>query len=199
MKFRLIETRRALSALFVASALAGGMGLTNDTHAAPAAGMGGGMAQASGMQPKGQHRHGKHGGGHSKHGHKSCGLRGREDCGKHLLGDCWKRTLSVPQKARLDQIHANHAKIKAPLKARIEALKVDLAVMATAPQPGKAAIDAKIEELMRLKGQMLGAKYGYIAAQRQVLAPPQQVSFDMETIHRAMHGKEGRDCKGGRH
>ena len=81
----------------------------------------------------------------------------------------------------------------------IKVLKVDLAVLSTAPQPDKAVIDAKIKELIELKGQLLGAKYGYIAAQRQVLTPPQQVSFDMDTIHGAMHGGKGKGRHRGKH
>lgn len=197
MNFSTIKTTRILPALLVAATLTGGVVFVQEADAAPGAGMGGGM-QGGGMQGKGMQGKGMHGGGHRKHGAGGC-KHGCGSCGKHLYGGCWKKTLSAEQKARLDQLHVNFAKTKAPLKARIKVLKLDLTILAIAPQPEKAVIDAKIAELLRLKGQMLGAKYGYVAAQRQVLAPQQQVAFDMEQIHRAMHGKQKKGGHGGRH
>lgn len=197
MSFRFTRIRGFLPALFVAGVLTAGLTFAQEVDAAPGAGMGGGM-QGGGMQGKGMHGKGVHGGRHGKHG-QGGGKHGHKSCGKHLYGDCWKKTLSAEQKVRLDQLHVNFAKIKVPLKVRIKVLKVDLAILATAPQPDKAAIDAKIAELLRLKGQMLGAEYGYVAARRQVLTPQQQVSFDMGTIHEAMHGKEGKGPHGGKH
>jgi hypothetical protein len=81
----------------------------------------------------------------------------------------------------------------------VKAVKADLAVLVTEPQPNKAVIDAKIGELVRLKGEMLGAKYGYLAAQRRVLTPAQRVSFDMDIIRDAVHGRKGRGGHGGKH
>lgn len=197
MSFSMIKIPRILPALLVAATLTGGVVFVQEADAAPGAGMGGGM-QGGGMQGKGMQGKGMHGGGHRKHG-AGGGKHGHGSCGKHLYGGCWKKTLSPEQKARLDQLHVNFAKTKAPLKARIKVLKLDLTILAIAPQPEKAVIDAKIAELLRLKGQMMGAKYGYVAAQRQVLTPQQQVAFDMEQIHRAMHGKQKKGGHKGRH
>lgn len=186
-------------------ALIGGAGMAQSaqTTVGPGPGMGGGTgvmgspacAMRGGMQGQGRHRQGMEGRGHKKHGKHQCN-HGQARRGQHLFGGNWTQSLSGAQKVQLDQLHVNHARIKAPLKARTKALKVDLAVLATAPEPDKAVIDAKIEELLKLKGQLLGAEYGYIAAQRRVLTPLQQVSFDMEKIHGAMHGKKGKGGKG---
>jgi Spy/CpxP family protein refolding chaperone len=196
------RTSGLLSALLVAFAFAGGLAFAQEVDAAPGSGMGDGMqgggGHGKGMQGGGMHSKGMHGGGYGRHG-KGEGKHGMQHCRKHLFGDTWKKTLTAEQEARLDQLHVNFAKIKAPLKARTKALKIDLAILVTAPQPDKAVIDAKIAELLKLKGQMMGAKYGYIAAQRQVLTPQQQVSFDMDTIHKAMHGKKGKQQHGGGH
>lgn len=190
--------------------LIGGSGMAQSEQTTvgtgPGMGMSGGMGQPQGadctmhggMHGKGKHRQGMKGGGHAKHG-KHHGQQGRTRFGQHLFGGHWSQSLSNQQKAQLDQLHINHTRIKAPLKARIKALKVDLAVLATAPEPDKTVIDAKIEEMLKLKGQLLGAEYGYIAAQRQVLTPMQQVSFDMEKIHGAMHGKGGKGGKDAKH
>ncbi len=201
MKLRLNNTPGILPVLLIASALVGLPAFAEETLAAPgsgmAAGMGGGMVRG-GMQGKGKQGNCKHSGGHrrhcmheKKHGHKACG--------KHRDDSAWRDSLSPEQELQIDQVHVNFAKTKAPLKARIKALKVDLAVLATAPQPNKAVIDAKIKELLELKGQLLGAKYGYIAAQRQVLSPQQQVSFDMDVVRKAMHGKKDQGSQCGRH
>ena len=192
-----------LPVLLVASALSGPLTLAEEARATPGdavqgAGMQGGGTSGKGMYGKGMHGKGKHAGRQGrrcdlagKHGHKGCG--------KHNGAHAWKRALSPEQRARIDQLHVNFAKTKAPLKAKIKALKVDLAVLAATPQPDKAVIDSKIEELLKLKGQMLGAKYGYIAAQRQILTPRQQVSFDMDVVQDALHGKKGEGTHGCRH
>ena len=202
MSIRSKQTRRLGPTLLAVLVFTGGSFMAQSAQSAPGPGMGGGMAQPGGamqggMQGKGRHRQAMQGCGHAKHG-KRHGKRGRTSCGKHLFGGCWKHSLNAEQKARLDRLHINHARIKAPIKARIKALKVDLAILATTTEPDKAVIDAKIAELLEFKGESMGAKYGYIAAQRQVLTPAQQVSFDMEQIHGAMHGKmHGKMGKGG--
>ena len=196
------NTRYVLTTIAVL-ALIGGSGMVQSEQTSAGPGMGGmGRAMHGGMQGQGKHRMGMKGGGHGEHGKhqgKHQGKRGHKGCGQHVFGGSWIHSLSNQQKARLDQLHVNHARIKAPLKARIKALRVDLAVLATVPEPDKAVIDAKIEEMLKLKGQMLGAEYGYIAAQRRVLTPAQQVSFDIEQIHGAMHGKKGKGGEGKKH
>ncbi|MEA3278053.1 MAG: hypothetical protein U9Q81_22755 [Pseudomonadota bacterium] len=199
MNIRLIRTSVFLTALVVVSALVSGMAFAQAAAATPGPGMGTGMQQPGGpgggipglRQGKGKQGAGKHGGRHGEHG--------KGQGGKHLFGEIWNKTLTDEQKAQLDQLHVNYAKIKAPLKSRVKALQVDLAVLSTAAEPDKAVIDAKIAELLNLEGEMMGAEYGYIAAQRRVLTPEQQVSFDMATIHKAMHGKEGKEGHRGKH
>lgn len=142
---------------------------------------GGGM-HGGGMHGEGMHGSGYHGG--CKHG------------ASHLYGDDWRTTLTDEQTSQLDRLHVAYAKTKAPRKARIQALKVELTVLATAAAPDKEAINAKIDELLEIKRESMRAKYAYLAAQRQVLTPDQQVSFDMQMIQKAMHGKRG---KGGHH
>lgn len=150
-------------------------------------GGGKGMHGRKGM--RGEHGGGmRHGGGKGMHGgHGGAGGHG----GPQLYGPSWKETLTDGQKAQLDALHRDYARTKAPLKAGIKALKVALAALATAPEPDTQAIEAKIDELLALKRDAMRAKYAYVAAQRQVLSEEQRVSFDMHSIHRAMHGKKG--------
>jgi hypothetical protein len=91
----------------------------------------------------------------------------------------------------------NYAKNKLPLKSKIEALRVQLTALATADESQTGATATKIDELLATKREMLLAKYAHIADQRALLTPEQQVPFDMDVIHQAMHGERGA-CEYGR-
>jgi Spy/CpxP family protein refolding chaperone len=132
---------------------------------------------------------GKGGGHKGRHGAGMEGKHGKDGHGGHLFGEDWRNMLTAEQKLQLDRLHVEFAKTKVQLKAQIKALKLQLAVLATSEQPQPAAIDAGIEEVLAVKRQLMSAKYGYIAAQRRVLTPEQQVSFDLEVLKRAKHGK----------
>ncbi len=146
-----------------------------------------------GKGKQGMHEGKKGHGGCKKHGAKS----GASASDKHLYGANWKQSLTNDQKAELDRLHLQYARIKAPLKAGIKALEVQLAVLATSGDSNPKAIDGPLMDLVLAKQEMLRAKYKYISAQRQMLTPQQQVSFDMEVIHKAMHGKKDKEKKGG--
>ncbi len=93
---------------------------------------------------------------------------------------------------KLDTLRVEYAKHKAPLKAKAEAIKLELAVLATADTPDDKAIDAQINSLMELKREMKQHKYRYIAAKRQVLTDEQRPSFDMDVLKRAKkNGRKG--------
>lgn len=190
-----------LSTLILLTGLAAGVGIVQaEQH-------GGGHAMhGSGKGMHGGHGGGKHGGGMQgagKHGgckHKGGKHGGMHSGGKHsgprLYGEDWRKSLTDEQKAQLDRLHLAYARTKAPSKARMKALEVELTALATAVEPSWQVIDARIDELLQIKRQAMRAKYAYIADQRRVLTPEQQVSFDMQMIHKAMHGKKG---KGGHH
>jgi Spy/CpxP family protein refolding chaperone len=190
-----------LSTLILLTGLAAGVGIVQaEQH-------GGGHAMhGSGKGMHGGHGGGKHGGGMpgaGKHGgckHKGGKHGGMHSGGKHsgprLYGEDWRKSLTDEQKAQLDRLHLAYARTKAPSKARMKALEVELTALATAVEPSWQVIDARIDELLQIKSQAMRAKYAYVADQRRVLTPEQQVSFDMQMIHKAMHGKKG---KGGHH
>jgi hypothetical protein len=137
-----------------------------------------------------QHRAGKgHHGGCDKHG--KAGHPGTGKGAKRLYGEHWKHSLTAEQKAELDRLHLEYARTKAPLKAGIKAMKVRLAVLATSGSATQDDMNGPIMDLLLAKQEMVRAKYNYIAAQRNVLNPEQRVSFDMEVIHKAMHGSKG--------
>lgn len=182
-----------LTVLVLVAGLAGGLGLVQaDQHGGghEMHGTGKGMhgGEGAGKHGGGMHGGGKHGGGMRGGGMHGGGKHG----GSHLYGDDWRETLTDEQKDQLDRLHVAYAKTKAPRKARMKALKVELTSLATAAQPDTQTIDAKIEELLQIKRAAMRAKYAYIADQRKLLTPEQQVSFDMQMIHKAMHGKKAR-------
>ena len=145
-----------------------------------------GMGEHAGMQHRA--RKGQHGGcdKHGKSGHAKAGKGGQ-----HLYGAHWKHSLTAEQKAELDRLHLEYARTKAPLKAGIEAMKARLAVLATSGSATQDDMNGPIMDLLLAKQEMMRAQYNYIAAQRNVLNPEQRVSFDMEVIHKAMHGSKG--------
>ena len=195
MKKSLIGTSGLVAALAVFTALAqpeSGSSPPAESSSAQQTSPGGGMQacrQGKGMRGSGHagmHHKGMHSGGRGKHG----GGQGKAHDGPHLFGASWTKTLTVEQKLDLDKLHLAFARTKAPLKASVKALKAELAVQMTTEQPDKEALNSRLDELLRLKGEMLRAKYAYVAAQRQVLTPEQRVSFDMMVIHKAMHNKK---------
>lgn len=137
---------------------------------------------------RGMHR-GQGGGKHSKgkHGQHSGGKHGKH--GHHLFGNPWKKTLTDDQKAKLDQLHAAHARHIMPMKARMKAIKIELATLATAETPDTQAMQRRINELLEVKREILTQKYLYIAAKRSVLSPAQRPSFDLNVIHESSHAK----------
>ncbi|MDJ0890184.1 MAG: periplasmic heavy metal sensor [Gammaproteobacteria bacterium] len=157
-------------------------------------------------------RHGSKGThpGHQGHGCKRQGHGGHHGCGgkmgrhgghhghaahhgKKLFGPHWRTTLSPEQANELDRLRVEHAKRKMPLKAKAKAIKLELTALATADEPGTSTMDARIDELLAVKGEMLKHKYAHIAAMRKVLTPEQRVSFDMDVLKRSKQkGKKHR-------
>lgn len=151
--------------LLLVSTLLGSIGLTTAAWADPGPGM---------MYGGGRHM-GMHG--------------GQDGC-----GPSWKDTLTDEQRAALAKLKLDYLKVKAPIKAKIKNLKVELALLVTTDKPDTNAINKKIDELTKLKNDKLKEKYKYIAAKRKVLNAEQQVLFDMRVMQKAMHGKGKGQC-----
>lgn len=149
-----------------------------------------GHGQGHGM---GGHGGKKHHGGCKKHGAMAHG----DKAGKHMYGPDWRQSLTGEQKAELDRLHLQYARTKAPLKAGVKAMEVRLAVLATSDNPNMEQMEGPMMDLLLAKQEMMRAKFNYIAAQRKVLTPQQRVSFDMDVIHKTMHGDVHKKSKGG--
>jgi len=126
------------------------------------------------------------------HGH---GMHQGMHGGAGMCGTSWKDTLTDEQRTALAKLKLDYMKVKAPIKAKIKSIKVDLAMMVTTDKPDMNAINKKIDELTKLKSDKMKEKYKYIAAKRKVLTAEQQVLFDMRVIQKAMHGKDKGHCK----
>lgn len=167
----------------------GGGGGGHDGH--------GGDGGDGGGHGKMSHGGGKGGGhGDGDGGHGKGGGHGK-DGGPQMYGEAWKASLTAVQKAELDRLHLELARVKAPMKAMAKALEVQIAVLSTSPQPQLEALEAAISQRLDAEREILRAQARYVAAQRAVLTPEQQVSFDLHTIHGAMHGQDGKGHGGG--
>ena len=153
-------------AILIAGALSIHASVGADSHH-PGAGRHHGMSKG-GQGMRGHHRH--HGALH----------------GTQLFGPSWKQTLTQEQTKKINQLHADLAKTKAPLKTRMTLAKVELAVLLTTNDaPDTGAIDQKIREILELKGQILREHSNHVIEMRQMLTPEQRASFDMHVLRKA--------------
>ncbi len=108
-----------------------------------------------------------------------------------MFGPSWTQTLTAEQIIKINQLHADLAKTKAPLKARMTVARTELAVLTTADAPDTGAMDEKIQEILKLRGRMMRAHSDHVIEVRKMLTPEQRASFDMHVLKRAgkRHGK----------
>ena len=104
-------------------------------------------------------------------------------------GSSWKESLTKVQGDKLKKMKVDYLKVKYPMKARMKTIKIDLAVLATADAPNQKAIDAKIDELLALKKNLLKAKYAHKITVRKELKPEQKVAFDKHILKKAKRKK----------
>ena len=115
------------------------------------------------------------------------GHGGEKAAGHHSAA--WKQSLDKAQKDKLKKMKVDFLKLKFPLKARIKTIKIDLAILAMADTPDQKAIDAKIDELLALKKQILKSKYAFKVSIRKELKPEQRAGFDKHQLKRAKRNK----------
>jgi len=101
----------------------------------------------------------------------------------------WKESLTDVQKEKIKKMKVDFLKVKYPMKARMKTIKIDLAVLATSGSPDQKAINAKIDELLALKKNLLKAKYAHKIAVRKELKPEQKVVFDKHMLKKAKRKK----------
>ncbi len=140
-------------------------------------GMGGGhhdMGAAKGQHGgmgKGAHAAGKHKGGHNK-------KKG------HNMSPHWAKTLSDEQRVAIDKMHLKLSSLHVVLKARAGLLQKELNVMTAKDGADKNAIDAKIDELMAVKAEIMKHRYDHLSEMRAALTGQQRISYDMAILNR---------------
>ncbi len=181
--------------IFLIGATAASLAVAPSSLAAQHGGQGmQGAAGHHGAQHQGYGAHMGHGGHHGqgaqkgRYGaHHGQGGQDGHHGKKKLFGPHWKTTLSPEQAKELDRLRVEYKKLKMPLKGKAKAIKLELAVLATADEPDTEAVNARIDDLLALKQEMMRHKYTHIAAKRRLLTPEQRVSFDMDVLKRAKH------------
>ena len=132
-----------------------------------------GWASAEPEAPSAHHEApGADSGSHDDAAHKST----------HNFTDHWVKTLSGEQKTRVDMMHLELDRELVVLKAQEELAQKQINVLVTRDNAASNAVNAKIDELMGIKKQILRARYAHILEMRTMLTPAQRISYDMETL-----------------
>lgn len=109
--------------------------------------------------------------------------------GGYMYGARWRQSLSDEQRAKIEKLKLDFVKKKVALKTRKGALKTDLALLTTKDNASIAEINRKIDQLVKLKKQLLRMKYSHLVAVRKELTSEQRVSFDLAVIRKSRRGK----------
>ena len=110
-------------------------------------------------------------------------------------GKFWKG-LTDKQRSEIMSLKLNYTKKKLLIKAKMKQAKIEMATLMTSDSPNRSAINKKIDALLALKKQALGAKVDFKLAVRKLLTKEQQVGFDMKLLKHMAKGKKG--CNRGR-
>ena len=123
----------------------------------------------------------------------------RHDAGRHGDHDgrgrwarAWKRTLTDEQRAQVDGMHLDLVRKRSPLEARRRLARLELGLLATHDTPDMDAMNAKIDEILKLQRELMKARVAHIAEVRTVLTAEQRVSFDMGVLERMKRMRRGR-------
>lgn len=100
----------------------------------------------------------------------------------HNFTDHWVKTLSGDQKKHADMMHLELDRELVVLKAQEELAQKQINILVTRDNAAINAVNAKIDELMGIKKQILRSRYAHILEMRTMLTPGQRISYDMETL-----------------
>lgn len=155
--------------------LTGGLGLATNSLADPEDRMGYGRHHMGYGEHMGYGRH--HSDEMPHHGYSR---KGKE----------WKKTLTDEQRKEIDKLRLAYKKEKYLLKSKTKQAKVEFALLITEDSPDQSAINKKIDQLTKLKGDKLRLKAEHKIQVRKVLTPEQRVKFDMAVLNKAYKGKK---------
>lgn len=116
--------------------------------------------------------------------------------GMHHEAGNWKATLTAEQQQQISKLKLDFKKKVLPIKAKIKQAKIELAMLITSDKPDQKAIDKKIDEILKLKGEKMRAKARHKVEVRKVLNEQQRVAFDLHMLTKASRDKQGAHHQG---
>ena len=124
-----------------------------------------------------------HGSNHAmeKSGHSHHGDEGGN--AKHAM-PAWAKTLTKDQKKAVEEMHHKLDKDQKPFKQKEKALQQTLNELAIKDNADLSQINAKIDELMAAKNQILRLRYAHLVEMRAVLTKEQRPSYDASVLKR---------------
>ncbi|MFQ5486827.1 MAG: Spy/CpxP family protein refolding chaperone [Gammaproteobacteria bacterium] len=123
-------------------------------------------------------------GGEGKHAHgKDAAPAAKKQA--HHFAPHWAKTLNDGQKLQIDRMHLALERQLVVLKAREDLLQKELNALTARDDADPAAIHAKIDELIAVKGEIMRRRYDHIVEMRGVLTPEQRISYDMGVLGRS--------------
>ena len=108
----------------------------------------------------------------------------------------WKDTLTQEQRQQVAKLKLDFKALAIPNKAKIKQVRIELALLVTADEPDQNAIDKKVDEILKLKGENMRAKARLGIAIRKLLNEAQRVQFDLHVLKKASQGKKRSHYKG---
>lgn len=126
-----------------------------------------------------QDGHGSH--AMEKSGHSHHGDEGGKS--KHKM-PAWAKTLTKDQKKAVDEMHHKLDMDQKPFKQKEQALQQALNELTVKDRADVSQINAKIDELMAVKNQILRLRYAHLVEMRAILTEKQRASYDASVLKR---------------
>ena len=124
---------------------------------------------------------------HSQHGHGMSKMHHDDD---------WHATLSKPQQIKVDKSHLTYLQKVSPVKAKIKAARIELALLVTKGTQNKDEIEKRdadiattVAEIARLTGEKMQLKAVHQIEVRAILNEEQRMKFDLHVLNKASQGK----------
>ena len=104
--------------------------------------------------------------------------------GLHMFSAAWMHTLSDEQKAKIDKMHLDVAKVENLLRAKTSTAKMELNLLALEEKADMKNINNKISEIADLEAGIMRNRFAHIVEMREALTPQQRISYDMSVLKR---------------
>ena len=129
--------------------------------------------------------HDMHSNSQEKHGKQCDSHKAKQKKRSHHMGSHWAKTLSDEQKQHVDRMHLALDSDLLVLKARAELVQKEINVLTANDDVDMKAVDAKIDDYMAIKTQIMRARYAHLTEMRVILTTEQRVSYDMGILKRS--------------